>query len=310
MINVNSKKAFVRRYSKNPIITNEMVPYSCRGVFNSTAIKHQGRYYMVLRCEGYNLFDFFMVAESENGYDDWKVVGDIIPMPETEEFQTYGHNYYDPRLTKLGDTIYMTFCCHADEARMALMTTKDLKTFNFEGFITGPGFRNTVFFPEKIDGLFTALERPNAVGDIWVTQSPDCKFWGNHQLLVAGGKHTVGIWAQNKIGPCGTPIKTPDGWLIIFHAVQPVCDYQYIYHSGVLLADLKNPAKLIRVGGEPILSPEMPYELSGHANTVVFSSSQIVEDDGSVKLYYGASDRYQCVADTSVELLLEAVYRK
>lgn len=36
----------------------------------------------------------------------------------------------------------------------------------------------------------------------------------------------------------------------------------------------------------------------------------VVENDGSVKLYYGASDWYQCVADTSLDLLLEAaLYR-
>lgn len=57
-------------------------------------------------------------------------------------------------------------------------------------------------------------------------------------------------------------------------------------------------------------SPELDYELSGHAVNVVFASSQIVEDDGSVKLYYGAADRYQCVADTTVDLLLEAALER
>lgn len=307
---VNSKKQIAKRYEKNPIITNDLIPYSCRGVYNSSAVKYNGEYYMVLRCEGYNLLDFFMVAVSPNGYDDWKIKGDIIPMPETEEFGIFGHNYYDPRVTQIGDTYYITFCCHAEEARMALLSTKDFESYNWEGFITGYGFRNTVLFPEKINGLYTALERPNCNGSIWLTQSPDLKFWGQQKQVLAAGKHSVGVWGISKIGPCGTPIKTEKGWLIIFHGVQTICDYAYLYHAGVMLTELNDPSKVIRVGAEPILSPEMTYEMTGHAPNVVFASSQIVEENGSVKLYYGASDRYQCVADTSVELLLEAALER
>jgi predicted GH43/DUF377 family glycosyl hydrolase len=305
-----SKKTIVKRYEKNPIITNDLIPYSCRGVYNSSAVKYNGKYYMVLRCEGYNLLDFFMVAVSPNGYDDWKISGDVIPMPDTEEFSIFGHNYYDPRVTKIGDTFYITFCCHGDDARMALLSTKNFETFNWEGFITGSGFRNTVLFPEKINGLYTALERPNSIGTIWLTQSPDLKFWGQQKLVLAAGKHTVGVWGIQKIGPCGTPIKTEKGWLIIFHGVQTICDYGYLYHAGVMLTELNDPSKVIRVGSEPILSPEMTYEMTGHAPNVVFASSHIVEDDGSVKLYYGASDRYQCVADTTIDLLLEAALER
>jgi len=307
---VLSKKQIVKRYEKNPIITNELIPYSCRGVYNSSAVKYSGKYYMVLRCEGYNLLDFFMVAVSPNGYDDWKIHGDIIPMPDNEEFRIFGHNYYDPRVTQIEDTFYITFCCHGDDARMGLMTTKDFETFNWEGFITGPGFRNTVLFPEKINGLYAALERPNSEGSIWFTQSPDLKFWGQQKLVLSAGKHTVGVWGIKKVGPCGTPIKTHKGWLIIFHGVQTICDYGYLYHAGVMLTDLNDPSKVIRVGSEPILSPEMPYELAGHAPNVVFASSHVVEDDGSVKIYYGASDRYQCVADTTIDLLLEAAFER
>lgn len=305
-----AKKKIVKRYRGNPIITNELIPYSCRGVYNSSAVKFKGRYLMVLRCEGYDLMDFFMVAESPNGYDGWKLRGGVIPMPDTEEFRRFGHNYYDPRITRIGDIFYITFCCHSEEARMALLSTRDFERFAWEGFLTGFGFRNTVLFPEKIDGLYTALERPNGVGNIWLTQSPDLRFWGSQKLVLAAGKQNVGVWGISKIGPCGTPIRTEKGWLIIFHGVQTICDYEYLYHAGVLLADLKEPWKVIRVGREPILSPEELYETTGHAPNVVFASSQIVEEDGSVKLYYGASDRYQCVADTSVDLLLEAALER
>jgi predicted GH43/DUF377 family glycosyl hydrolase len=301
------KKQIVKRYKNNPVITNKLMPFSCRGVYNSSAVKHEGRYIMVLRAEGYNLLDSFWVAESNNGYDNWKV-RDMIPLPGETEYKKYGHNQYDPRITKIGDTCYITFCVHGEYgARMGLMSTTDFQTFAWEHFITGGGFRNTVLFPEKINGLYAALERPNSSGDIWFARSPDLVYWGEHEHILSP---RFSVWSTGKIGPCGTPVKTDKGWLIIFHSVQIICDYEYIYHAGVMLTELDNPAKIIRVSEEPILTPEEPYETTGHAPNVIFASSQIVEDDGSVKIYYGASDRYQCVADTTVDLLLEAALKR
>jgi predicted GH43/DUF377 family glycosyl hydrolase len=128
-------------------------------------------------------------------------------------------------------------------------------------------------------------------------------FWGKQDLILTTGDTP---WAWNKVGPCGTPIKTGKGWIIIFHGVQTVGGEQMVYHTGVMLVDLVNPSKVIRVANEPILTPEETYEMIGHVPNVVFASSQVVEDDGSVKVYYGGSDRYQCVADTTIDLLLEA----
>jgi predicted GH43/DUF377 family glycosyl hydrolase len=302
MRKIYSKQRPVRRFHANPIITNDMLPFNCRGVFNSAVVKHEDRYIMVLRCEGYNFYNFFCLAESPNGYDQW-TIGEPIPMPEDDpEFVKYTRVQYDPRITKIGDMYYITFCCHADEARMGMMSSPDMKNFKWEGFITGIGFRNTVLFPEKVNGLYTALERPNGIGEIWTSQSPDLKFWGNQKRMMSKGDCTFG-WG--KIGPCGTPIKTDKGWLIIFHAVSVVCDYEYVYNAGVALVELENPQTIIRVGDECILTPELPFENGGHTPNCTFASSHVVEPDGSIKLYYGASDRYQCVADTSVAELLE-----
>ena len=298
---IHPKKQILKRHAGNPVVTNDMMPFSCRGVFNSSAVKHEGKYIMVLRAEGYNLIDSFWLAHSDDGYK-W-TIGDMVPLPETEEYQQFGANQYDPRITKIGDIYYITFCVHGKDVRMGLMSTRDFKTFQWERFITGNGFRNTVLFPEKFAGNFIALERPNEAGDIWLTQSPDLKFWGEQKLVL---RHADVPWAWGKIGPCGTPIRTPKGWLIIFHGVQIVCGFEYVYHAGIMLTELDAPWKIIRVGNEPILTPELPFELAGHVPNVVFASSQIVEDDGTVKVYYGASDRYQCVADTTIDLLLEA----
>jgi len=303
-----SKKATVTRYKNNPIISNEDMPFNCRGVFNSTFIKHEGKYFMIARAEGYNLWDSLWVIESPNGYDNWKVHG-MIPTPDTEDYKRYGRNWYDPRVNKIGDTFYLTVCVHSKDARMGLLSSKDLFDWEWKGFITGYGYRNTVLFPEKINGNYAALERPMALGDIWYSESPDLQYWGNHEEVLQASTDDVGVWGERKIGPCGTPIKTDQGWLIIIHGVQFLTDTE-LYHAAVMLTELDKPWKVIRVSDEPILSPMLDYECYGHASNVVFASSHIVEDDGSVKLYYGGADRYQCVADTSVDLLLDAALNR
>jgi predicted GH43/DUF377 family glycosyl hydrolase len=305
----HSNKPIVKRYQYNPIIDNDAMPFNCRGIYNSTFVKHNNSYFMIARAEGFNLWDSLWVIESPDGYDNWKIHG-MIPQPEhDDQFKRFGRNWYDPRVTKIDDTYYLTVCVHHKDARMGLLTSKDLFDWKWEGFITGYGYRNTVLFPEKINGLYAALERPMALGDIWYTESPDLNFWGNHDEVLQASTEGVGPWGERKIGPCGTPIKTDKGWLIIFHGVQFLTDTE-LYHTGVMLTRLDKPSEVIRVADEPILSPMEDYENYGHACNVVFASSHILEDDGSIKLYYGAADRYQCVAHTSVDQLLHAALER
>ena len=129
--------------SQNPIITADMVPFNCRGVFNGSVVKHEDRYVMVLRCEGYNFYNFFVLAESPNGLDD-RTIGEIIAQPEDAEYKKYARVQYDPRITKVGDTYCVTYCAHGSDARMALLSSKNMRDFKYEGFITSTGFRDTL----------------------------------------------------------------------------------------------------------------------------------------------------------------------
>lgn len=52
----------------------------------------------------------------------------------------------------------------------------------------------------------------------------------------------------------------------------------------------------------------MPYEHQGFRGDVIFPSGMILEDDGSIKLYYGAADTVECLAFTSVDELLAACH--
>jgi beta-1,4-mannooligosaccharide/beta-1,4-mannosyl-N-acetylglucosamine phosphorylase len=189
------------------------------------------------------------------------------------------------------------------------MKTEDFKKFEWMGFISETDNRNGVLFPEKINGLYGRLDRPNTgcdTGDIWVSYSPDLIFWGKSECVF---RNYEGVrWAWTKIGPGAAPIKTSEGWLTIFHGVRTQCRAHFVYQLGVCLLDLKDPSKVRAMADEAILIPEEQYELVGQTPSVVFTCGAVVEDNGEVKLYYGGADTVQCVATTSLERLIEACY--
>ena len=65
------------------------------------------------------------------------------------------------------------------------------------------------------------------------------------------------------------PIKTPEGWLVIYHGVKQSCG-GCIYRLGLALFDLNKPECLIKRGTEWIFAPEEPYEKQGDIGDVIF----------------------------------------
>ena len=177
-----------------------------------------------------------------------------------------------------------------------------------------------VLFPEKIGGYYVRLERPFPVYsrggrdrfDIWMSKSPDLKFWGESKLVL-GVEHVP--FANNKIGPAAPPVKTKYGWLTTFHAVDMEKEgrgqtewelgWNKRYTAGIMLLDLEDPSKVIGMCKTPLIAPELPHEIDhGYRQHVIFPGGMIVEDDGEVKIYYGASDTVECVALTTLDELV------
>jgi beta-1,4-mannooligosaccharide/beta-1,4-mannosyl-N-acetylglucosamine phosphorylase len=143
---------------------------------------------------------------------------------------------------------------------------------------------------------------------MWVSYSPDLIYWGKAECVM---RKWEGIrWAWAKIGAGATPVKTPEGWLNIFHGVRWQGKAHYVYQLGVCLLDLKNPAKVKGIAQDAILIPEEQYELVGQTPNVVFTCGAVVEPDGEIKIYYGGADTVQCVATTTVKRLLDACYNR
>jgi predicted GH43/DUF377 family glycosyl hydrolase len=301
------------RHPNNPILTGADFPKESgvARVFNSGVVKWKGRYYMACRAEDRALRNRIWIAESEDGYKFVPRPAPITMPHDDPYFAEYTRGmYYDPRITEIDGTFYMVHAAHSHHGcRLSLVKTTDFQKFEWLGFISETDNRNGVLFPKKINGMYARLDRPNTggdFGDIWYSTSPDLVHWAGGRCVL---RNSDVRWAWSKIGPGAVPIETKEGWLNIFHGVRTQCKAHYVYQLGVCLLDLEQPWKVIGRCEEAILEPEEQYELVGQTPSVVFTCGAVVEDDRSVKVYYGGADTVMCIAHTSVDRLLAACKR-
>ncbi|MEI6846031.1 MAG: glycoside hydrolase family 130 protein, partial [Candidatus Firestonebacteria bacterium] len=225
---------------------------------------------------------------------------------------------YDPRLTVLEGRCYLCFAADTNHGlRGGMAVTTDFQKWELLS-MTVPDNRNMVLFPEKIGGKFVRMERPFPVYsrgkdrfDIWLSDSPDMKYWGNSKLVLAVEQLP---FANDKIGPGAPPVKTKKGWLSLIHTVDLDNElgknswevkWQKRYCAGIMLTALDEPARVIGYSRQPLLVPEASYEISGGIrNNVIFPGVMILEDSGEVKIYYGAADTVECLAVAQLDDLL------
>lgn len=310
----------IKRCQTNPVLSAKDIPYQAALVFNPGVARFHGKYVMVFtndygslkdeRIDGTNIG----LAFSDDGVE-WQV----RPKPCFELADEEILRAYDPRLTVIDGRCYMYFAVHTRHGvRCAVAVTDDFDEFEIISMST-PDNRNMVLFPEKINKMFVRLERPFPMYgrggkerfDIWISDSPDLKYWGNSDLLL--GVEDV-PFSNLKIGPAAPPVKTREGWLTTFHAADfdPARGkngweetWKKRYTAGIMLLDLENPRKVIGLYKEPLIAPEAPYEIDGgFRNNVIFPTGMILEDTGEVKIYYGANDTVVCLATADVHDLL------
>ena len=72
-----------------------------------------------------------------------------------------------------------------------------------------------------------------------------------------------------------------------------------------MLLDLEDPTKVVGMSKLPLIAPENYYETqSGFRKHEIFPGGMILEDNGEVKIYYGASDTVECLATAKLEDLI------
>jgi predicted GH43/DUF377 family glycosyl hydrolase len=77
-----------------------------------------------------------------------------------------------------------------------------------------------------------------------------------------------------------------------------------LYRLGAVLLDLEQPWQVIGRSDQAILSPISSEDYFGNVGNVVFTCGAILEENGELKVYYGAADQVVCCASAPVDDVL------
>jgi predicted GH43/DUF377 family glycosyl hydrolase len=191
----------------------------------------------------------------------------------------------DPRIVEIDGTYHMMYTGFGGrfpgDYRISYATSRNLITWQRHGIVLDESNKDASLFPEKIGGKYILLHRRPP--DIWMASSDDLVEWSDHRVLLKTNPKSE--WENEKIGIAGPPIKMENSWLLIYHGVSK----SNRYSLGIAELNLEDPTKVISRQSEPILEPELDWEINGHVPNVVFSCGQVIKD-GELYVYYGAAD--------------------
>ena len=294
----------VWRFSQNPIIPRNPFP-GAQGVYNSAAIAFGNEFIGIMRVEHTDSMPRLHLARSKDGIH-WNIERKKIKMTGADPEIANPAFTYDPRLCKIGNEYFITWCSDYHGPTIGIAKTKDFVTFQQLENAFLPYNRNGVFFPRKINGKFMMLSRPSdnghtPFGDIYVSESPDLMHWGRHRFVMGSGGQW---WQGTKIGAGPIPIETTEGWLLFYHAVITNCN-GFVYSMGAALLDIDNPAKVLYRTNQYLLAPATDYETVGFVPNVFFPCATLCDaPTGRIALYYGAADTCTALCFCQVDEVL------
>jgi len=312
----HKRPEMMARFEKNPIISPiKEHSWESKYTFNAGAIYVGGRVHILYRAMGDDDTSVLGYASSADGLHIDERLDQPVYVPR-EGFEWKHQPGFsgceDPRITRIDDTIYMCYTAYdgINPPRIALTSIKVEHFINQEWdwarprLISAPGMDNkdSCIVPGKIDGKYVVFHRLPPC--IWIDYVSDLEFDDNHWL---GGHQLMGprvnSWDNLKIGINGPPEKTEYGWLLLYHGVSRE---DTKYRMGAALLDLDNPMKVLARLHNPILEPLTSYENDGYRAGTVFSCGQVIKD-GVLFIYYGGADKYEAVATTPLENILNAL---
>jgi predicted GH43/DUF377 family glycosyl hydrolase len=334
-----SESVFVERHRKNPIIKpNPKNKWESKAVFNAAAIHAGGKYHLVYRAIGEDDVSSLGYACSDNGFDFDTRLGFPIYVPREKFEGVHGKPYKpcsdpaiyesgggcsggceDPRITRVDDTIYMTYVAYNghDVPGVAITSIKyeDFinRRWNWEKakLISKPGQiqKNWVLFPEKIHGKYAIIHGLSPKVHIEYVDSLE-NFGDKGYIESLPPAHGKGYqdpnrknhWDNIVRGTGAPPIKTKYGWLVFYHAMDKRDPNRY--KIGAMILDIDDPEKILYRSRMPILEPDEKYENEGMKAGVIYVCGAIIEKD-RLHIYYGGADMVMCVASAKLDDFLE-----
>src|SRR5271157_3696617 len=240
-----------------------------------------------------HMLDFLAAIQSRG-----KPVADIEEGHISTASCILGAIIQDPRIIKIGEWFYVTYACRhfpfgqfwipggrdpyltppcppefprylrTNATLTGLAMTRDFKSWIRAGWLTDPLLddRDVILFPERVGGKFVMMHRPlEWVGEKYGTDEPCAWISLADDMLGfprAGSRLLIKNkypWESAKLGINTPPIKTPHGWLTIYHAVGT----DRFYRLGALLLDLDDPGRVLHRTPDWLMEPEADYEIEG-----------------------------------------------
>ena len=310
----------LRRFECNPIISPIAEhPWEAQATFNPAAIYEGGRVHILYRAMSNDNTSVIGYASTADGVDiDERLPEPVyVPRADFESKKNPGGNSgcEDPRLTKLGDTIYMCYTAYdgKDPPRVALTSigVKDFLVHRWNWappkLISPPGAddKDAALFSRTFNGRYLFLHRLG--NEIWIDRMDDLAFDKGRVLkgeVLMRPRETA--WDSKKIGITAPPIETPYGWLLLYHGVSRRTGH---YNIRAALLDRTDPRKILYRTHDPLMEPTTAYEKQGIVPNVVFPCGAVVLKH-QLYVYYGGADKVTGVATIDIDLLVEGLVKE
>ncbi len=292
----------ISRHPGNPLITLRDVPFQCMDVHNAAVVRRGDEYLLLVTIEMLEGFVRIYPARSSDGYefaveDEPFMTGAVEgPYASAEDL-----GVRDPRVTYIDDYYYISYVAQGtDGFRVGLARTKDFKTVERFALVSQPDTKGCALFDRKINGRYAILTRPEHGGSIWISYSHDLVYWGESDVVMSP---RGGFWDADKVGAAAPPIEIDAGWLLIYYG-EKFTSAGPLFRLGAAVLDRDDPSKVLVRSNIPILAPRERYERLGDVGNLVFSCGALLEQDNTLRLYYGGADSCICLGTAPLDEIL------
>jgi predicted GH43/DUF377 family glycosyl hydrolase len=203
-----------------------------------------------------------------------------------DSLQCYGIE--DPRISKVEGRYIMTTCSVSPERHSTTMyVSQNGLDWMFEDIVLDHQNKDMLIFEGKVNGEYWAQTRP--LGDLYFAYPPGSEWRAGPSINLASSKDGLywkpyrkpgirphsGTVATARMGGGTPPILTPEGWLSLWHGVEPK-ELVGIYRTYWSILDRDDPSRVICTEHTPLIEadPELtrPIEAQVYIRDVVFTT--------------------------------------
>jgi predicted GH43/DUF377 family glycosyl hydrolase len=208
-------------------------------------------------------------------------------------YQCYGVE--DARISRVGERWLMTTCSVSPERHSTtLYTSDDAIEWQLEGIVLDHQNKDMLIFEGLVGGKYWAQTRP--LGDLYFAYPPDSEWRAGPSINLAtspdalhwkpcdepGIRPHAATLATARMGGGAPPIPTEQGWLCLWHGVEPA-GVVGIYRTYWSILDRDDPSIVLRSDHTPLIEPDAaltdPIKDLMYLDNVVFTTGIVDAGD-------------------------------